>query len=88
MLNKLFERCPLVSSVMRSAAIFDPTVLVSLRKTILIKPMKTLLMEMMESNIMFSTDCDKTASEFNGLPDNEMKKLRMNSKYLVKNYTV
>ena len=27
MLNKLFERCPLVSNVIRSTAIFDPTVL-------------------------------------------------------------
>ena len=67
MLNKLFERCPLVSNVIRSAAIFDLTVMVSLRKTILIKRMKTLLMEMMESKIMSSTDCDKTTTEFNGL---------------------
>lgn len=36
MLNKLFERCSLVSNVMRSAAIFDPIVLVSLPKIILI----------------------------------------------------
>ena len=34
MLNKLFERCPLVSNVIRSTAIFDPTVLVFLPKTI------------------------------------------------------
>ena len=67
MLNELFERCPLVSNVIRSAAIFDLTVMVSLRKTILIKRMKTLLMEMMESKIMSSTDCDKTTTEFNGL---------------------
>ena len=37
MLNKLFERCPLVSNVIRSAAGFDPTVLVSLPTTIFIK---------------------------------------------------
>ena len=66
MLNELFERCPLVSNVIRSA-IFDLTVMVSLRKTILIKRMKTLLMEMIESKIMSSTDCDKTTTEFNGL---------------------
>ena len=66
MLHEL-ERCPLVSNVIRSAAIFDPTVMVSLRKTILIKRMKTLSMEMMESKIMSSTDCDKTTTEFNGL---------------------
>ena len=77
MLNELFERCPLVSNVIRSAAIFDPTVLVSLPKTILIKRIKTLLMEMMESKIMSSTDCDKTASKFNGLIDSEVKKLRV-----------
>ena len=64
---KLFERCPLVSK----AAIFDPTVLVSLPKTILIKRMKTLLIEMMESKIMSSTDCDKTAIEFSSLTDSE-----------------
>ena len=61
-LNKLFERFPLVSNVIRPATIFVPTVLVSLPKTILIKWMKTLLMEMIESKMMFSTDCDKTAS--------------------------
>ena len=77
MLNKLFERCPLVSNIIRSAAIFDPTVLVSLSKTILIKRMKILLMEIMESKVMSSTNCDKTASEFNGLTDSEVKKLRV-----------
>ena len=76
MMNKLFERCPLISNVIRSAAIFDPTVLVSLPKTILIKQMKT-LMEMMESKIMSSTDCDKIASEFKGVIDSEVKKLRV-----------
>ena len=52
MLNKLFERCSLVSNVMRSAAIFDPIVLVSLPKIILINWMKALLMEIMESKVM------------------------------------
>ena len=79
-LNKLFERCPLNSNVIKSAAIFDLTKLVSFSKTILIKRMKTLLMEMMESKIMSSTDCDKTASEFNGLTDSEVKKLRVEFK--------
>ena len=37
-------------------------------------------MEMMESKIMSSTDCDKTASEFNGLTDSEVKKLRVEFK--------
>ena len=72
-----FDRCPLVSNVIRSAANFDPTVLVSLPKTVLIKRMKTLLMEMMESKIMSSDDRGKTVSEFNGLIDSEVKKLRM-----------
>ena len=61
--------------MIRSAAISDPTVLVSLPKTIPIKRMKTLLMEMMESKIMSYTDCDKTASEFNGLIYSEVKTL-------------
>ena len=73
MLNKLFERCPLVSNVIRSAAVFDPIVLVFLPKTILIKRMKTLLVEMMVSKIMSFTYCNKTVSEFNGLIDNEEK---------------
>ena len=72
-----FDRCPLVSNVIRSAANFDPTVLVSLPKTVLIKRMKTLLMEMMESKIMSSDDRGKTVSEFNELIDSEVKKLRM-----------
>ena len=86
MLNKLFQRCPLVSNVIRSAAIFDLTVLVYLPKTILLKRMKTLLMEIIESKIMSSTDSDKTASEFNGLIDSEVKKLRV--KFELFDYTV
>ena len=75
MLNKLVKRCNLDSNVIRSAAIFVPTVLVSLPKTILIKQMKTLLMKIMECKIMSSTDFDKTASEFSRLIDSEVKKL-------------
>ena len=37
-------------------------------------------MEMIESKMMFSTDCDKTASWFNGLIDSEMKKLQVEFK--------
>ena len=80
MLKKLFERCPLVSNVIRSAAIVDPTELFSCPKTILIKPMKTLLMEMMESKIMSSTDYGKTANEFNGLINSGSKKLQVEFK--------
>ena len=75
MLNKLVKRCNLDSNVIRSAAIFVPTALVSLQKTTLIKQMKTLLMEIMECKIMSSTDFDKTASEFSRLIDSEVKKL-------------
>ena len=77
MLNKLFERRALVSNVIRSAAIFDHTLLDSRLNTILIKQMKTFLMEMMKSKSMSSTDCDKTASGFNWLMDSEVKKLQV-----------
>ena len=64
MLQKIFERSPLQSAVVRSSHIFDPKVMVSYSASGSEKCLKGLLHQLMSLSILQPTFCDKVRENF------------------------
>ena len=76
MLAKLFEKGPLVSTVLRSASIFDPTLMCDLPKAKLQERWKQLVKHLIVLGIIAPNRCDKAMAELKVFKDNEVKKIQ------------
>ena len=70
MLEKIFERLPITSDILKCAAVFDPSNLVLARGT-LMKIFKTLLTELVELKIISVSHGDNVLQEFSNFYDEE-----------------
>ena len=71
-LQKLFERCPLGSTILRCSSIFDLSHLSTIPKEKLQERWKLLLSGLMELNIMEPQKCDWTTSDFKAFLADEL----------------
>ena len=71
-LLKLFERCPLGSTIFHCSSIFDPSHLSSVPRERLQERWKLLLSGLMELNIMNPQKCDRATSEFKAFLADEL----------------
>ena len=71
MLEKIFERSPVTSPILRQAALFDPENLASVPKETLTRSFKGLLGEFVELKIISTSQGDKALQEFSSFYDEE-----------------
>lgn len=77
MIQKLFERTPIASIVVRCCSIFDPSILVEKRSSVLQKQLKLLLGHLIEHNIFSTNEADKVTNEFARFLETDLKKLNL-----------
>ena len=75
MLEKLFEKSALVSVVLRSASMFDPSVMWELSKEKLQERWKHLLKHLIHLGIIAPSRCDQAMAKFKSFQENEVKKM-------------
>ena len=63
-LNKLFNKSPAGSNVVRNASILDPNVVVSEKSEVLQRTLKGLLNHFMKLNIVLPTRCEKITEQY------------------------
>ena len=64
LINKLNERCPLNSVVVRNAVVFNPILIIRSKAKILQKKLKPLLQHLTSLKIILASNCDKIISQY------------------------
>ena len=78
MLEKIFEKSILGSSLVRAATIFNPDILLELSKQKLIDCLKVLLKHFMTLNICTAAQCDQVLADSSTFYQNELKHAKLN----------
>ena len=78
MLEKIFEKSILGSSLVRATTIFNSDLLVELSKQKLINCLKMLLKYFMTLNICSATQCDQVLTDLLTFCQNELKHAKLN----------
>ena len=75
MIKKLFERSPLGSSLLKSAVVLDPDILMQTTRDKLTNSFASLLNVIKNLSVLNPNSCDKALSQFKFFLDNNVKQL-------------
>ena len=77
LLEKLWDKSPIASTVLRCLAIFDPMTMVSLKSKFFLKRrLKSLLTKFMNLKILSPSQCDAVNADFSKLKETELKRFK------------